>query len=98
MHTRSPLDVTFNMHAVYAAPNESHSYYTLCVLSYKMFTHVYMCTHTQAYFFEDDSDEQSGSDVSPLVRRPPSQSVSNAPHSHILTGYLSVVELLVLVS
>lgn len=50
-----------------------------------------------AYFFEDDSDEHSGSDVSPLVRRPPSQSDSNTPHSHILTGYLSAVEVLVLV-
>ena len=53
---------------------------------------------SQAYFFEDDSDEHSGSDVSPLVRRPASQSVNNAPHAHILTGYLSIVEVLVLVS
>ena len=52
----------------------------------------------QAYFFEDDSDEHSGSDVSPLVRRPPSQSVNNSPHSHIFTGYLSAVEVLLLVS
>jgi hypothetical protein len=50
-----------------------------------------------AYFFEDDSDEQSGSDGSPLVRRPPSQSVGTSPHSHIFTGYLSAMEALLLV-
>ena len=53
---------------------------------------------SQAYFFEEDSDEHSGSDVSPLVRRPQSQSVNNTPHSHIFTGYLSAVEVVVLVS
>jgi hypothetical protein len=31
------------------------------------------------------------------VRRPPSQSVTNTPHSHIFTGYLSILELLLLV-
>lgn len=59
--------------------------------------HVYGLCYSQAYFFEDDSDEHSGSDVSPLVRRPPAQSTTNIPHSHILTGYLSAVEVLVLV-
>lgn len=57
---------------------------------------VHVC-YFQAYFFEDDSDEHSGSDISPLVRRPPAQSTSNIPHSHIFTGYLSAVEVLVLV-
>lgn len=55
--------------------------------------------HTlQAYFFEDDSDEHSSSDISPLVRRPASNSVSSTPHTHIFTGYLSVIEVIVLVS
>ena len=52
----------------------------------------------QAYFFEDnDSDDQSVSDISPLIRRPTSQS-SSTPHTHIVTGYLSAVEALLLVS
>ena len=52
----------------------------------------------QAYFFEDnDSDDQSSSDLSPLIRRPSVQTTPT-PYTHIITGYLSVVELLVLVS
>ena len=52
----------------------------------------------QAYFFEDnDSDDQSVSDISPLIRRPTTQS-SPSPRTHIVTGYLSAVEALLLVS
>ena len=52
----------------------------------------------QAYFFEDnDSDDQSASDLSPLIRRPSAQATPT-PYTHIITGYLSIVELIVLVS
>jgi len=52
----------------------------------------------QAYFFDDnDSDDQSASDLSPLIRRP-SQQDNSAPYVHIITGYLSIVEFLLLVS
>lgn len=52
----------------------------------------------QAYFFEDnDSDDQSTSDLSPLIRRPSAQPTPT-PYTHIITGYLSIVELVVLVS
>ncbi|XP_064407650.1 transmembrane protein 192-like [Halichondria panicea] len=44
-----------------------------------------------AYFFDDDSDDQSGSEISPLVHKP---STKNSPvaHVHIATGYLTAVE------
>ena len=48
----------------------------------------------QAYYF-DDSDDQSVSDINPLIRRPPSQATTC--HTHIITGYLSAVEAIVLV-
>ena len=48
----------------------------------------------QAYYF-DDSDDQSVSDINPLIRRPPSQVATC--HTHIITGYLSAVEAVVLV-
>ena len=48
----------------------------------------------QAYYF-DDSDDQSVSDINPLIRRPPSQATTR--HTHIITGYLSAVEAIVLV-
>jgi len=50
-----------------------------------------------AYFFEDESDDQSVSDISPLIRRPPSQAASSY-HTHIVTGYLSAVEAILLVA
>ena len=49
---------------------------------------------TQAYYF-DDSDDQSVSDINPLIRRPPSQATTC--HTHIITGYLSAMEAVVLV-
>lgn len=53
---------------------------------------------SQAYYFEEnDSDDQSVSDISPLIRRP-APAGSSTPHTHIVTGYLSVVEVLLLVS
>lgn len=51
-----------------------------------------------AYFFEDDSDDHSGCDVSPLVRKPAPHSTTSTPHTHIFTAYLSAVEVLLLVS
>ena len=48
----------------------------------------------QAYYF-DDSDDQSVSDINPLIKRPPSQVATC--HTHIITGYLSAVEAIVLV-
>ena len=72
--------------------------YMYCVCDVIPLCILIICMCVQAYFFEDDSDDQSGSDVSPLVRRPPSQSSSNTPHSHIFTGYISAIELLLLVS
>lgn len=52
----------------------------------------------QAYFFDDnDSDDQSASDLSPLIRRPSAQATPT-PYTHIITSYLSIAELIVLVS
>lgn len=50
-----------------------------------------------AYFFEDnDSDDNSVSDISPLIHRPTTHT-SPSQHTHIVTGYLSVVEVILLI-
>ena len=58
-----------------------------------------MCTHHQAYFFEDDSDGQqiltSNEHITPLL---PHGSSAPTIHVHLWTGYLSVVEAILVVS
>lgn len=50
-----------------------------------------------AYFFEDnDSDDNSVSDISPLIHHPTTHS-SPSQHTHLITGYLSAVEVIVLI-
>lgn len=47
--------------------------------------------------FEDSDDTDSATDHSPLVRQQPSDDDTLHRHTHIITGYLSMFEVVVLV-
>lgn len=47
--------------------------------------------------FEDSDDTDSATDHSPLVRQQPTEDDTLHRHTHIITGYLSMFEVVVLV-
>lgn len=51
----------------------------------------------KGYMFEDSDDTDSATDHSPLVRQQPTDDDTLHRHTHIITGYLSMFEVVLLV-
>ena len=73
-------------------PNIHSSFYSSFLSSFQ----ISFNTSSQGYSFNEDS-EDNATDSTPLMSREPTQQNAANTHIHIVTGYLSVFEALILV-
>ena len=67
-------------------------------ISVSLFSFFLLSQYLKGYMFEDSDDADSATDRSPLVRQQPADDDTLHRHTHIITGYLSIFEVIVLVS